>query len=75
MPAAQSHRPITPLPPLTHPPPTHHHTLLDNNIVPKMPQYQRKKRQKATQRKCQIRKNHIPKHTPMLILDKRQKHE
>ena len=43
--------------------------------MPKMPQYQRKKRQKPKQRKCQIRKNHIPKHTPMLILNKRRKHE
>mmetsp|Transcript_3482 Transcript_3482/g.5777 ORF Transcript_3482/g.5777 Transcript_3482/m.5777 type:complete len:98 (-) Transcript_3482:469-762(-) len=53
----------------------HYKHLLDNNIMPKMSQYQRKKRQQPKQRKCQIGKNDIPKHTPMLILNKRRKHE
>ena len=49
--------------------------LLDNNIMPKMSQNQRKENQQQPKRKCQICKNHIPKHTPMLILNKRRKHE
>ena len=47
--------------------------LLDNNMIPKMSQYQRKERQYHKQCKCQIGKNHIKCWIAMLIMVKTRK--